>query len=268
MKSQSTHIAMGVYDFRHRTALTKFGCLALSFGLPFRFPSNGLGTSRFRCFIRVRLSQWWTCDHFLHLLTRIAAMRSPIFIRLPHALLRGYIYIYALFPSKSSFFFPQLIIQLIIPDSMVTVVKLPKDFIWGYATGELVSQLSCCATHIVGPHAHSSAAYQIEGSADKDGKEASIWDTFTKIPGKIADGSNGDVATDSYRLWKEDIQLLKSYGVKAYRFSLSWTRIIPKGGRDDPVNDAGIKHYRSIIEKLLDAGITPFVVWLTDALDR
>jgi beta-glucosidase len=104
------------------------------------------------------------------------------------------------------------------------------------------------------------AAYQIEGSVNEDGREPSIWDTFSNIPGKILDGSNGDTATDSYRLWREDIQLLKSYGVKAYRFSLSWSRIIPKGGRNDPVNDTGIKHYQSIIEELLKEGIIPFVV--------
>nr|Q25BW5.1 RecName: Full=Beta-glucosidase 1A; AltName: Full=Cellobiase 1A [Phanerodontia chrysosporium]BAE87008.1 beta-glucosidase [Phanerodontia chrysosporium] len=131
----------------------------------------------------------------------------------------------------------------------MSAAKLPKSFVWGYAT----------------------AAYQIEGSPDKDGREPSIWDTFCKAPGKIADGSSGDVATDSYNRWREDVQLLKSYGVKAYRFSLSWSRIIPKGGRSDPVNGAGIKHYRTLIEELVKEGITPFVTlyhWdLPQALD-
>ena len=68
-------------------------------------------------------------------------------------------------------------------------------------------------------HSYSfTASYQIEGSWDKDGRGPSIWDIFSKTPGKIKDGTNGDVATDSYRLWKDDIALLKSYGVKAYRF--------------------------------------------------
>ena len=73
-----------------------------------------------------------------------------------------------------------------------------------------------------------------------------------------------DVATDSYRLWKEDVALLKQYGVKAYRFSISWSRVIPLGGRNDPVNEAGIKHYRNLIEELVKNDITPFVVsiWL------
>ena len=132
---------------------------------------------------------------------------------------------------------------------MAANAKLPKSFVWGYATGELKHSVSLPPSWI-DPERMIQAAYQIEGSADKDGREPSIWDTFSKIPGKIADGSNGDVATDSYRLWKEDIQLLKSYGVKAYRFSLSWSRIIPKGGRNDPVNDVGIQHYRTIIEEI------------------
>ncbi|CCM00730.1 uncharacterized protein FIBRA_02770 [Fibroporia radiculosa] len=115
--------------------------------------------------------------------------------------------------------------------------QLPSDFVWGYAT----------------------ASYQIEGSASTGGRGPSIWDTFCKIPGKIRDGSSGDVSTDSYRLWKEDVALLKSYGVNAYRFSLSWSRIIPLGGRDDPVNEEGIAFYKGLIQELLDNGITPYV---------
>lgn len=104
------------------------------------------------------------------------------------------------------------------------------------------------------------ASYQIEGSSDQGGRGPSIWDTFSKIPGKISDGSNGDVATDSYRLWKEDDALLKSYGVKAYRFSLSWSRIIPQGGKNDKINQEGLDHYRSLLEELIKEGIVPFVV--------
>ncbi|PSR78580.1 hypothetical protein PHLCEN_2v7327 [Hermanssonia centrifuga] len=118
-----------------------------------------------------------------------------------------------------------------------TTAKLPKEFVWGYAT----------------------ASYQIEGSSDQGGRGPSIWDTFSKIPGKISDGSNGDVATDSYRLWKEDVALLKSYGVKAYRFSLSWSRIIPQGGKNDKINQEGLDHYRSLLEELIKEGIVPFV---------
>lgn len=106
------------------------------------------------------------------------------------------------------------------------------------------------------------AAYQIEGSTSEGGRSPSIWDTFCKTPGKTWKGESGDVATDSYRLWKEDIALLKSYGVKAYRFSISWSRIIPKGGRNDEVNQEGIAHYRNIIEELIKNEIVPFIVSL------
>ncbi|KAI0089448.1 beta-glucosidase 1B [Irpex rosettiformis] len=121
--------------------------------------------------------------------------------------------------------------------SATTTTKLPKDFIWGFAT----------------------ASFQIEGATDVDGRGKSIWDDFSKIPGKTLDGRDGDVATDSYNRWREDLDLLTQYGVKSYRFSLSWSRIIPLGGRNDPVNEAGIKFYSDLIDALLERGITPFV---------
>jgi beta-glucosidase len=104
------------------------------------------------------------------------------------------------------------------------------------------------------------ASFQIEGSVDVDGRGKSIWDDFSRTPGKTLDGKNGDVATDSYRLWREDIALLKQYGIRAYRFSIAWSRIIPLGGRNDPVNPKGIKFYSDVIDELLRAGIIPFVV--------
>nr|Q25BW4.1 RecName: Full=Beta-glucosidase 1B; AltName: Full=Cellobiase 1B [Phanerodontia chrysosporium]AHH92833.1 beta-galactosidase [synthetic construct]BAE87009.1 beta-glucosidase [Phanerodontia chrysosporium] len=115
--------------------------------------------------------------------------------------------------------------------------KLPADFLWGFAT----------------------ASFQIEGATDVDGRGKSIWDDFSKIPGKTLDGKNGDVATDSYNRWREDVDLLVQYGVKSYRFSISWSRIIPLGGRNDPVNEAGIKFYSDLIDALLERGIVPFV---------
>lgn len=115
--------------------------------------------------------------------------------------------------------------------------SLPSDFIWGFAT----------------------ASYQIEGAANEDGRGPSIWDTFSHTPGKTADGKTGDVACDAYHKMKEDIALLKSYGAKAYRFSLSWSRIIPHGGRDDPINEKGIEFYSKYIDALLENGIIPFV---------
>ncbi|KAG8851643.1 Beta-glucosidase 1B [Tulasnella sp. 330] len=117
------------------------------------------------------------------------------------------------------------------------VNKLPKDFLAGFAT----------------------AAFQIEGSTRIGGRGPSIWDEFSRTPGKTLDGRSGDVATDSYRLWKEDIALMKEYGIRAYRFSLSWSRIIPLGGRDDPVNEEGIAFYSKFIDGLLEANIVPFV---------
>jgi beta-glucosidase len=112
------------------------------------------------------------------------------------------------------------------------------------------------------------ASFQIEGSTDVDGRGKSIWDDFAKIPGKTLDGRDGDVATDSYRLWKEDVALLAEYGVKSYRFSLSWSRIIPLGGRNDPVNPKGIEFYNKFIDALLENGITPFVVRVFNLTSR
>lgn len=116
------------------------------------------------------------------------------------------------------------------------------------------------------------AAYQIEGSPAAAGRAPSIWDTFTHPDPKSGikhtiDGLSGDVATDSFNLWKDDIALLKSYGANAYRFSLSWTRIIDfknPPGEDglEKINEEGVKHYRAIIEELVREGITPCVVCL------
>ncbi|KAL5513834.1 BGL1B_2 [Sanghuangporus vaninii] len=114
---------------------------------------------------------------------------------------------------------------------------LANDFTWGFAT----------------------ASFQIEGATNEDGRGSSIWDEFSKIPGKIADGRNGDIACNSYHLWKDDVALLKQYGAKAYRFSISWSRVIPDGGRKDPVNAKGIAYYSNLIDALLDAGVEPYI---------
>ncbi|KAI0180238.1 glycoside hydrolase family 1 protein [Hypoxylon sp. FL1284] len=129
-------------------------------------------------------------------------------------------------------------------------MSLPSDFLWGFAT----------------------AAYQVEGATDKDGRGPTIWDTFCKVPGKIADGTDGSVACDSYNRTADDIALLKRLGSTCYRFSLSWSRIIPLGGRNDPVNQAGIDHYVKFVDDLLEAGIVPFITLLhwdvPDELDK
>lgn len=117
-------------------------------------------------------------------------------------------------------------------------VPLPSDFEWGFAT----------------------AAYQIEGAVDEDGRGKSIWDTFCHLEPTRTKGASGDIACDHYHRFEEDFDLLSRYGAKAYRFSVSWSRIIPLGGRNDPVNEAGIEFYNRMIDALLARGITP---WLT-----
>ena len=111
----------------------------------------------------------------------------------------------------------------------------PDDFIWGAAT----------------------SAYQIEGAWDEEGKGESIWDRFTHNPGNIQDGSTGDVACDHYHRWAEDIALMKELGLQAYRFSVSWPRILPVGR--GKVNQAGLDFYSRLVNGLLEAGIEPFV---------
>lgn len=113
-------------------------------------------------------------------------------------------------------------------------IEFPEDMVWGAAT----------------------ASYQIEGAWDEDGKGESIWDRFSHTPGKIVDGSTGDVACDHYHRYREDIGLMKKIGLNGYRFSISWPRIFPEGvGR---VNPAGLAFYDSLVDGLLEAGIEPF----------
>ena len=133
--------------------------------------------------------------------------------------------------------------------------SLPVSVLLGTRTH--VSYILTCLCFLV---PFQLASFQIEGAVDEDGRGKSIWDDFSRIPGKTLDGRNGDVATDSYHRWKEDLDLLVLYGVKSYRFSISWSRVIPLGGRNDPVNEAGIKFYSDFIDALLERGITPFVV--------
>ena len=111
-----------------------------------------------------------------------------------------------------------------------------SEFIWGVAT----------------------SSYQIEGAANEDGRGQSIWDTFCKVPGKVANFNNGDIACDHYHRFKEDLDLMKWMGVKAYRFSVAWPRVIPDGvGR---VNEMGLDFYDRLIDSLLEREIAP---WLT-----
>ncbi|KAG9156710.1 hypothetical protein Leryth_021975 [Lithospermum erythrorhizon] len=106
----------------------------------------------------------------------------------------------------------------------------------------------------------SSAAYQYEGGAFQDGKGPSTWDNFThSFPDKILDRSNGDIAQDFYHRYKEDVQLMKVLGLDAFRFSISWSRILPRGKLDGGINKKGVSFYNNLINELLAKGIQPFV---------
>jgi beta-glucosidase len=113
------------------------------------------------------------------------------------------------------------------------MATFPKDFIWGAAT----------------------SSYQIEGAANEDGRGISIWDTFSKTPGKVARGESGDVANDHYHRYPEDIELMKELGLQSYRFSFAWPRMFPKG--DSTREERGFDFYDRLIDKLLEANIEP-----------
>ncbi|PQP96075.1 beta-glucosidase 12 [Prunus yedoensis var. nudiflora] len=105
-----------------------------------------------------------------------------------------------------------------------------------------------------------SGSYQYEGAAKEGGRGPSIWDTFThKYPEKINDSSNGDITVDQYHRYKEDVGIMKNMGWDAYRFSISWSRLLPNGKLSGGVNKEGIKYYNNLINELLRNGLTPFV---------
>lgn len=103
----------------------------------------------------------------------------------------------------------------------------------------------------------ASAAYQVEGAFDKDGKGLSIWDTFSKLDGTTYKSTNGDIAVDHYNKYKEDIALMKEMGLKAYRFSISWSRIFPEGRGQ--VNEDGLRFYDNLIDELIKNDIKPII---------
>lgn len=113
--------------------------------------------------------------------------------------------------------------------------SFPPHFLWGAA----------------------SAAYQVEGAWNADGKGLSVWDLFTRIPGKTFKGSNGEVAVDHYHRYREDVALMAEMGLKAYRFSLSWPRIYPRGRGE--INNAGLQFYSKLIDELLAHDIEPIL---------
>ena len=103
----------------------------------------------------------------------------------------------------------------------------------------------------------ASAAYQIEGAYNEDSKGPSIWDIWAHIPGKTFEGTNGDVACDHYHRYKEDVALMKEMGLKTYRFSLYWSRILPNGTGE--INETGIAFYNNLINELVSHGIEPMI---------
>ncbi|GBF91257.1 beta-glucosidase [Raphidocelis subcapitata] len=105
----------------------------------------------------------------------------------------------------------------------------------------------------------AASAYQIEGGWDADGKGPSIWDTFTQKGGETEFNMTGNVANDFYNRWPEDVATMKRLGVKTYRMSIAWARIVPSGLAGSPVNPAGVAFYRTLITELLKAGIVPAV---------
>ncbi|WP_342540837.1 glycoside hydrolase family 1 protein [Heyndrickxia sp. FSL K6-6286] len=114
-------------------------------------------------------------------------------------------------------------------------INFPQNFLWGSA----------------------SAAYQIEGAWNEDGKGPSVWDTFTKIPGKTFQGTNGDIAVDHYHRYKEDVALMNEMGLKAYRFSIAWSRIYPEGR--GKINEEGLRFYDNLINELIKYDIEPII---------
>ncbi len=114
------------------------------------------------------------------------------------------------------------------------LLRFPPDFVWGAAT----------------------AAYQVEGAVSEDGRGPSIWDTFAHTPGVVLGGDTGDVATDHYHRFREDVALMSSLGLTAYRFSISWPRVQPDGS--GKVNQKGLDFYKRLVEALREAGIEPW----------
>src|SRR6185312_936574 len=119
--------------------------------------------------------------------------------------------------------------------SAVTPGRFPERFLWGAAT----------------------SAYQIEGSPLADGAGTSIWHRFAHTPGMVRGGDTGDTACDHYRRWADDIALMRALGLTAYRFSISWSRVMPTGR--GPLNPAGLAFYERLVDRLLESNIQPLV---------
>jgi beta-glucosidase len=121
------------------------------------------------------------------------------------------------------------------PDQAELARRFPPEFVWGFA----------------------ASAYQIEGAAFEDGRGASIWDTFARQPGAVVNGDTGDVACDHYHRYREDARLMSELGASAYRFSVSWPRVLPAGAGQ--VNERGIDFYERLVDALLESGVQPML---------
>ncbi|MFN8380297.1 MAG: GH1 family beta-glucosidase [Anaerolineales bacterium] len=115
------------------------------------------------------------------------------------------------------------------------IIQFPKDFVWGAAT----------------------ASYQIEGAWNEDEKGESIWDRFSHTPGKVQDGDTGDMACDHYHRWEDDLKMIKQLGLKAYRFSTAWPRVLPSG--TGTVSEAGLDFYSKLVDGLLKLDVEPYI---------
>jgi beta-glucosidase len=102
----------------------------------------------------------------------------------------------------------------------------------------------------------ATSSYQVEGAVNEDGRGPSIWDGFVRQPGRIRDGSTGDVSADHYHRYREDIALMKAMGAQTYRFSIAWPRLFPDGS--GTLNARGLAFYDRLVDALLAAGIEPF----------
>ncbi len=114
-------------------------------------------------------------------------------------------------------------------------MRFPQNFVWGAA----------------------AAAYQVEGGFATDGRGLSVWDMFAHRPGQVYNGDTGDVSTDHYHRYKDDVALMREIGLQAYRLSLSWSRILPEGV--GYLNEPGLEFYDRLIDELLANNIQPYV---------
>ncbi|KAL8152468.1 hypothetical protein V2J09_010228 [Rumex salicifolius] len=148
-----------------------------------------------------------------------------------------------------AFLFPGLLFASSLPSNLLPTIRssetkeitrndFPRDFIFGAG----------------------SASYQYEGAVAVDGRKPSTWDNFThQYPEKISDGSNGDIANDFYHRYKDDIKSMVEIGLDSFRFSISWSRILPTGKLSGGINKLGVQFYHNLIDELLANGIKPFV---------